>query len=96
MGASETDGMKLPKYLRESGTDRIEIPKHMQEEAEPEVKEPAHKQEENETSSKPNYIENPLPLPKPHQKRVLDYKVEPSGHDDFDHVVDENDDFDIQ
>lgn len=64
---------------------------------EPEVKVSAPKQEENETSSKPNYIENPLPLPKPHQKKVLDYNVEPSGYDDdFDHPVDENDDFDIQ
>lgn len=64
---------------------------------EPEVKVPVPKQEENETSSKPNYIENPLPLPKPHQKKVLDYNVEPSGYDDdFDLLVDENDDFDIQ
>ena len=63
----------------------------------PEITEPAPKQEENGTSSKPNYIENPLPLPKPHQKKVLDYNVEPSGYDDdFDHPVDENDDFDIQ
>lgn len=68
-----------------------------QQQVEPEVKEPAPKQEENETSSKTNFIENPLPLPKPHQKKVLDYNVEPSGYDDdFDHVVDENDDFDIQ
>lgn len=67
-----------------------------QQQMEPEVKEPAPKQEKNETSSKPNYIENPLPLPKPHQKRVLDYSVESSGYDDFDHPVDENDDFDIQ
>lgn len=63
----------------------------------PEVKKPASKQEENGPSSKPNYIENPLPLPKPHQKKVLDYNVEPFGYDDdFDHPVDENDDFDIQ
>lgn len=46
--------------------------------------------------SKPQYIDNPLPLPKPHQKRVLDYKVNTvSDEDDFDVNVDENDDFDI-
>ena len=68
-----------------------------QQQPEPEVKELAPKQEESGTSSKPNYIENPLPLPKPHQKKVLGYNVEPSGYDDdFDHPVDENDDFDIQ
>ena len=42
------------------------------------------------------YIENPLPLPKPHRKRVLDFArpVIPD-RDDFDVKVDENDDFDI-
>lgn len=67
-----------------------------QQQVKPEVRKPALKQGENKTSSKPNYIENPLPLPKPHQKKVLDYNVQPPGYDDFDHVVDENDDFDIQ
>lgn len=48
-------------------------------------------------SSKPGYIENPLPLPKPHQKKVLDYDMELSIDDDcYDYPVDENDDFDIK
>lgn len=64
---------------------------------EQEIKDLSPKQGESEAPSKPSYIENPLPLPKPHQKKVLDYHVESSGYDDdFDHPVDENDDFDIQ
>ena len=44
---------------------------------------------------KPRFIENPLPLPKKHQKRTLSYRVEVGeGKDDFDISVDEDDDFD--
>lgn len=50
-----------------------------------------------EESSAPQYIENPLPLPKPHEKKVMEYNVGVSGfEDDYDYPVDENDDFDIQ
>lgn len=49
-----------------------------------------------EEPKSPKYIENPLPLPKPHVKRVMDYTRKPSpGQDDFDHPVNDNDDFDI-
>ena len=44
----------------------------------------------------PRFLENPLPLPKPHRKKVLDYDAETDAEDDFDHPVDENDDFDIK
>lgn len=48
-------------------------------------------------SSKPKYIENPLPLPKPHQKKVMEYNVGVSkGEDDYDYPVADDDDFDIQ
>lgn len=41
-------------------------------------------------------IENPLPLPKKHVKKVLDYDRElEEGKDDFDIEIDECDDFDI-
>ncbi|MDE5587837.1 MAG: hypothetical protein K2J60_01660 [Acetatifactor sp.] len=41
-------------------------------------------------------IENPLPLPKKHVRKKLDYGVNvPAGKDDFDLDVDEKDDFDI-
>lgn len=42
------------------------------------------------------YLENPLPLPKKHEKRVLDYPLPPAAEeDDFDHPVADDDDFDI-
>ena len=46
--------------------------------------------------SAPRYIENPLPLPKPHQKKVLDYDypLEP-GKEDYDLQVEDGDDFDL-
>lgn len=42
------------------------------------------KPEAAERPSKKNYIENPLPLPKRHERRVLDYDIEISDDDDFD------------
>lgn len=44
----------------------------------------------------PRFLENPLPLPKPHRKKVLDYDAQTKAEDDFDYPVDENDDFDIK
>ena len=42
------------------------------------------------------YIENPLPLPKKHEKRVMDFPSRPdAGKDDFDYPVSDEDDFDI-
>ena len=68
-------------------------------------KEPAVLEEESESvdgsavpeePKSPKYIENPLPLPKPHVKRIMDYARKPSpGEDDFDHSVSDEDDFDI-
>ncbi len=56
-------------------------------------------QTDNEGASQPGkvkLIENPLPLPKKHVKKKLDYGMEvPAGKDDFDLEVDEKDDFDI-
>ncbi len=44
---------------------------------------------------KVRYLDNPLPLPKKHVKRVLDYSLEISNDDDFDYPIEENDDFDV-
>lgn len=48
------------------------------------------------TEKQVRYIENPLPLPRQHEKRVLDF---PAGaaveQDDFDYPVSDEDDFDI-
>ncbi len=49
-----------------------------------------------EAPSKVQLIENPLPLPKKHVKKVLDFDMEPGeGQEDFDVQVDANDDYDI-
>lgn len=43
------------------------------------------------------YIENPLPLPKKHVKKRMDYAMEPAEEElFFDVEIEENDDFDIQ
>ena len=44
---------------------------------------------------KVRYLDNPLPLPKKHVKRVMDYSIDVSRDDDFDYPVKENDDFDV-
>lgn len=43
------------------------------------------------------FIENPLPLPKKHVAKTMDYRLKPDEKDgfDYDYPVDENDDFDI-
>jgi hypothetical protein len=52
--------------------------------------------EDADTPKKTTYIENPLPLPKKHEKRVLDYDhpLKP-GEEKFDVAVAEDDDFDL-
>ena len=40
------------------------------------------------------YLENPLPLPKKHEKRTMDFAVE-GKVDDFDIPIAPNDDFDV-
>lgn len=45
---------------------------------------------------KVKYLENPLPLPKKHVKKTLDYDYDVvAGQDDYDLLVDDNDDYDI-
>lgn len=53
-------------------------------------------EEVQEEAPKVQLIENPLPLPKKHVKKIMDFDYElQDGMDDFDIEVDENDDFDI-
>lgn len=57
---------------------------------------PKEGEAEQSGTKKVQFIENPLPLPKKHVKRTLDYGVAvPEGKDDFDLQVDDEDDFDI-
>lgn len=64
-------------------------------EAEPTQTEPESEQTEPE-HPKIRFFETPLPMPKPHQKKVLDYNVASTdGEDDFDYSVGESDNFDF-
>lgn len=57
--------------------------------------EPAPASEENPEADKIQFIENPLPLPKKHVPKVLDYKLNSADDDfDYDYPVAEDDDFD--
>lgn len=54
------------------------------------------REQEKAEQKKPKFIENPLPLPKKHVKRVMDYPLRNIPEDDdFDYPVREDDDFDI-
>ena len=51
---------------------------------------------EDASAVKPRFLENPLPLPKKHEKRTMDYQYEVTEEQmKFDFEVNENDDFDI-
>lgn len=60
--------------------------------------EKAEKSESNieENSQNVELLENPLPLPKKHEKKIMDFQVENLDEDDFDFEVSETDDFDIK
>lgn len=48
-------------------------------------------------AEKPRFLENPLPLPKKHEKRTMDYQYEVADEQmKFDFEIDENDDFDLR
>lgn len=51
---------------------------------------------EKPASAPTRFIENPLPLPKKHEKREVDYKIKGGKtEDDYDYFVADDDDFDI-
>lgn len=51
---------------------------------------------ENPSERKIKYIDNPLPLPKKHVRRVMDYRLKPEAESaDFDVEIADDDDFDI-
>ena len=54
------------------------------------------KKEENTAEAKPRLIESPLPLPKKHVKKNMDYAINPQAIDmKYDVLVSDSDDFDI-
>lgn len=50
--------------------------------------------EDTDEKKEIKYLDNPLPLPKKHVKRKMDFEHE-NRKDDFDFHVKENDDFDV-
>lgn len=62
-----------------------------------ETKQPEREVQEPKEVEKIQLIENPLPLPRSHKRRALDFDRSPgAGEEDYDLVVDENDDYDIK
>lgn len=57
--------------------------------------EPTPVSEEIQETEKIQFIENPLPLPKKHVPKVLDYKLNSDDDGDFDYPVADDDDFDL-
>lgn len=58
--------------------------------------EPIEEKKPVQTEEKPRFIENPLPLPKKHVKKEMDYQYPVADKDmKYDIEVDENDDFDL-
>lgn len=79
---------KMEACLEAIGTDEIEW-ETVEESEEVPV-------EERPVEPQVKFIENPLPLPKKHVKKILDYDRElEDGQEDFDIEIDEDDDFDI-
>lgn len=80
----------------------VEVEAEMAEESEAEVAEESEAiaeqtAESEQTAETPaiEFIPNPLPLPKKHEKKVLDYALEAKEEDDFDFRIEDDDDFDI-
>ena len=73
--------MKVQEAVKEPGTEETVQPE----------------QEEPEKLEKPRFIKNPLPLPKKHVHKEMDYQYPVEEKDmKFDVEVDDNDDFDVQ
>jgi len=71
-------------------------PKEKKTEEESKVEEAKEPQSDEEPKPKVGYIENPLPLPKKHVKKTLDYDLLVDEGEDFDLSVSENDDYDLK
>ncbi|MCM1191381.1 MAG: hypothetical protein NC123_06855 [Butyrivibrio sp.] len=97
---AESEGAAGPSQKPQPGSELAPQPEKMQEDMPQPGGGTAPQPGDEPTAAtepvKVKLIENPLPLPKKHVKRTLDYGVAvPAGKDDFDLEVDEKDDFDI-
>lgn len=88
----EKELQKEFRQEREDGQENFRQAKESQEQAVS-----AQDQEKSAAGGKKtNYIDNPLPLPKKHEKKVMDYTLQNIPEDDdFDYSVAEDDDFDV-
>lgn len=101
--AAENPGMEKPTTEKEENMEKEQQEEVRKKEGKKEeikeetIKEASIKEEamkEAAEEKKINYIENPLPVPKPHVAKRMDF--ERTGHaDDFDFEINETDDFDI-
>ncbi len=104
IGVGIGDGLLVERSEKSEGADMIsedmyeeEVP-HATEEGyeEEQIFEQMIEEEPQPMSARVTYIQNPLPLPKKHVKKVLDYSIQPPEEElcyDFD--VAEDDDFDL-
>lgn len=98
-GSGLLDKPEEPEQIDEAKDKKMEVETIEDEIIEGEIKEDEiieDKIEESESTGKPRYFENPLPLPKKHVKREMDYQYPVDEKDmKYDIEVSENDDFDI-
>lgn len=76
---------------------KTEMPETEPTDLEPVDLEPLKKEPPQPASKSPeiHFLENPLPLPKKHQTKVMDYRIKELPEGDFDYAVEEDDDFDL-
>lgn len=93
----EAGAEEVPAGSRgEEGADTLEILELDGEETGMQQEEKAEKPNQEGGKKAVQYLENPLPLPKKHVKRVMDYPLQSEEkEDDFDYPIAEDDDFDI-
>lgn len=92
----EAENMIEEKQERKEAEQRVS---EQEEQERKEAEQKASEKEETEQKQEIEYIENPLPLPKKHVKRVMDYALdsEPNSEknlDGYDYFVSDDDDFD--
>lgn len=96
---SEATAEPESNLVQETVSETVEAPKTVSETVETAktVPEPAAKEPDNKEIKTINYIENPLPVPKKHVKKTMDYDFEPEETKMyFDVWVPNSDDFDIK
>ncbi len=85
--AESENAAKTEKVTETSEAETVEIAEKTEQSAE---------SQNNKPDPKPRFIENPLPLPKKHVRKELDFQYEvPEDKMKFDIEIKENDDFDI-